>query len=98
MEDIRFSNDTISTESERHIYLGFESGEQFIDESGALCPVHDAVDRKWQHLNFFEHSCLLHCAVPRIKTTDGKVRKWKSLELVLVVGLPYYLKQWHSQG
>ena len=32
------------------------------------------MDRKWQHLNFFEHSCLLHCAVPRIKTTDGKVR------------------------
>ncbi|SHE23788.1 Mobile element protein [methanotrophic endosymbiont of Bathymodiolus puteoserpentis (Logatchev)] len=74
VEDIRFSNDNISAESELHIYLGFESGEQFIDESGALCPVHDTVDRKWQHLNFFEHSCLLHCAVPRIKTTDGKVR------------------------
>ena len=74
VEDIRFSNDNISAESELHIYLGFESGKQFVDESGVLCPVHDTVDRKWQHLNFFEHSCLLHCAVPRIKTTDGKVR------------------------
>ena len=41
MEDIRFSNDNITAESELHIYLGFESGEQFVDESGTLCPVHD---------------------------------------------------------
>jgi hypothetical protein len=25
-------------------------------------------------LSFFEHTCYLHCAVPRITTTDGKVR------------------------
>ncbi|TXL02011.1 ISL3 family transposase, partial [Methylococcaceae bacterium HT1] len=35
---------------------------------------HDTVDRQWQHLSFFEHSCYLHCSVPRITTTDGKVR------------------------
>ena len=74
VEDVRFSNDNILAESELHIYLGFESGKQFPDESGNLCPVHDTVDRKWQHLNFFEHSCLLHCSVPRIKTAQGKVR------------------------
>jgi transposase len=28
--------------------------------------VHDTVERQWQHLSFFEHTCYLHCAVPRI--------------------------------
>jgi len=46
----------------------------FADGSGVLCPVHDTVDRQWQHLSFFEHSCYLHCSVPRITTTGGKVR------------------------
>ena len=50
VEDIRFSNDNITAESELHIYLGFESGEKFVDESGALCSVHDTVDRKWQQV------------------------------------------------
>ena len=31
------------------------------------------MERTWQHLNFFEHTCYLHCAVPRIKTSSGKV-------------------------
>ena len=56
-----------------HIEPGFSSGARFPDESGAICPVHDAIDRKWQHLNFFKHNCFLHCAVPRITTPDGKV-------------------------
>jgi transposase len=37
------------------------------------CPVHDTVERQWQHLSFFKHTCYLHCAVPRITTTAGKV-------------------------
>ncbi|SHE19625.1 hypothetical protein [methanotrophic endosymbiont of Bathymodiolus puteoserpentis (Logatchev)] len=73
VEEICFSSAPISAQSELYIYLGFEPGQQFVDDLGALCPVHDTVDRKWQHLNFFEHSCLLHCVVPRIKTTNGKV-------------------------
>jgi transposase len=39
-----------------------------------MCPVHDTVERQWQHLSFFEHVCYLHCAVPRITTGDGNVR------------------------
>jgi len=37
-------------------------------------PVRHTVDRQWQHLSFFEHSCYLHCSVPSITTTGGKVR------------------------
>ncbi|TXL02021.1 ISL3 family transposase [Methylococcaceae bacterium HT1] len=74
VEEIIFSNDNILEQNELHLQIGFESGARFADESGGLCPVHDTVDRQWQHLSFFEHSCYLHCSVPRITTTDGKVR------------------------
>lgn len=58
---------------ELHLYLGFPAGAKFPDETGALCPVHDTVERQWQHVNFFEHQCFLHCAVPRIRTSSGQV-------------------------
>jgi transposase len=62
-----------SGHEELHITLGFPSGTRFPDVSGTPGPVHDTVERRWQHLSFFEHPCFLHCAVPRIKTSDGKV-------------------------
>ncbi|GFO77007.1 transposase, ISL3 family [Bathymodiolus platifrons methanotrophic gill symbiont] len=74
VEEIIFSNDNILEQNELHLQIGFEPGARFADESGVLCPVHDTVDWQRQHLSFFEHSCYLHCSVPRITTTDGKVR------------------------
>ncbi len=62
-----------SKQKELHLHIGFHRGSRFPDETGAACPVHDTVEREWQHLGFFEHHCFLHCGVPRIKTTDGKV-------------------------
>jgi transposase len=59
---------------ELHLQIGFVSGSKFKDETGVDCAVHDTVQRQWQHLNFFEHHCFLHCKVPRITTSDGKVR------------------------
>ena len=56
-----------------HLTIGFARGSRFADASGQACPVHDTVMRTWQHLNFFEHACYLHCPVPRIKTSDGRV-------------------------
>ena len=60
VEEIIFSNDG-SEPHELHLHIGFESGSRFSDESGTLCPVHDTVERQWQHLSFFEHTCYLHC-------------------------------------
>jgi transposase len=57
-----------------HLWIGFVPGSRFPDEANELCPVHDTVERQWQHLSFFEHTCYLHCAVPRITTSNGKVR------------------------
>jgi len=59
---------------ELHLHLGFKRGSQFEDETEKPCPVHDTVKKKWRHLNFFEHSCFIHCAVPRIRTSADKVR------------------------
>lgn len=60
--------------NELHIKIGFSRGTKFSDSVGALCGVHDTVSRQWQHLSFFEHTCYLHCDVPRIKSSDGKIK------------------------
>ena len=72
VNDISFAAEQSKTK-ELHLYIGFARGSRFPDGTGTECPVHDTVEREWQHLNFFEHHCFLHCAVPRIETTDGKV-------------------------
>ena len=56
-----------------NIEIGFKRGSMFPDETGRMCPVHDTIERRWRHLNFFEHECYLQCRVPRIKTPEGKV-------------------------
>jgi len=58
---------------ELHLTLGFPRGSRFPDGKGQACPAYDTVKRTWQHLNFFEHACYLHCQVPRIKTSEGRV-------------------------
>ena len=73
VKDVTFSTDDTG-HSELHLHIDFASGSRFPDEANELCPVHDTVERQWQHLSFFEHTCYLHCAVPRITTIDGKVR------------------------
>ena len=60
-------------QKELHIEIGFQKGSKFADESGTPCGVHDTLTRKWRHLNFFEHTCYIHCDVPRIQTAAGKI-------------------------
>jgi len=73
VKEVTFTSDELAP-SELHLPIDFVSGSRFLDDANNLCPVHDTVERQWQHLSFFEHTCYLHCAVPRITTTDGKVR------------------------
>jgi transposase len=35
---------------------------------------YDTKDKKWRHLNFFEHECYIHARVPRVKLPNGKVK------------------------
>lgn len=54
--------------------IDFERGARFADpETGELCPVHDTVQRSWEHLKFFEHRTSIQARVPRIKTPSGAV-------------------------
>lgn len=59
---------------ELHINIDFKKGSKFQDESNEFCSIHDTQEKTWRHLNFFQHACYLHCRVPRINTSTGKVR------------------------
>ena len=51
---------------ELKIWLDFESGSQFAcPQCGAFCPVHDTVEKKWRHLDFWQHRTELIARVPR---------------------------------
>ncbi len=61
------------------LVIDFETSSRFPDpdpdsDSTALCPVHDTVQRTWQHLNFFQHTTTLRARVPRIITATGAVK------------------------
>lgn len=59
---------------ELHIRIDFSRGSRFVNDAGEEVTAYDTEERKWRHLNFFEHKCYLHCRVPRIRMSDGKVR------------------------
>jgi len=73
IKDVKFSSSEKGF-GQLDIYLDFKKGAKFYDDDGIKCSVHDTVDKTWQHLNFFQHTCYLHARVPRIKTETGKVR------------------------
>jgi transposase len=56
-----------------YIEVGHDRRTKF-EYEGEKCPVYDHQDRRWRHLNFFQHECYLLCSVPRVKTKDGSVR------------------------
>ncbi|MGM9779819.1 MAG: hypothetical protein ACI3ZD_16020 [Prevotella sp.] len=65
---------------ELHIHIDFSRGARFVNDKGESVSVYDTEEKEWRHLNFFEHKCYLHCRVPRIRMSDGKVtapRIWR---------------------
>ena len=70
---VKFEKLSDDKNKELHIEIGFKRGSKFLDKNNNLCSVHDTKNKIWRHLNFFEHKCYIHCDVPRIKTSDGKV-------------------------
>lgn len=73
IKDVQMSKAEGSVSGQIDIYIDFKRGAKFLSEQGLPCNVHDTSLRRWQHLNFFEHSCYIHARVPRIKDEDGKV-------------------------
>jgi len=57
-----------------HLYVDHTKGHY--KDSEGKSRVHDRLDRKWRHLNFFEHECYIHCKVPRLKEDQsGKIKQ-----------------------
>lgn len=58
------------------IYLDFEVGKKFeCPEGGEMSAVHDTVEKRWRHLNFFQYECELVARVPRVKCEKHGVRQ-----------------------
>jgi len=60
-----------------NIHIDFKRGSVFTynkDGYNESCKAFDTKDKRWRHLNFFEHECYLNARVPRVKLKDGKVR------------------------
>ena len=60
--------------SQLDIYLKFTRGHKFKMSDGLLYTAHDAISRKWEHLNFFQHKCYLHANIPRVKRSNGEIQ------------------------
>ena len=50
------------------LHIDFSPGSRFACASCGTdgCPVHDAKEKQWRHLNFFQHKTLLRARVPRV--------------------------------
>ena len=67
--------DTDKQPHELHLTVRAERGTKYAcPECGALCPAHDFQDKSWRHLNFFQHHCHIHAAVPRVKCPEHGVK------------------------
>jgi len=56
-----------------HIYLSHRRRVKFSHE-GKAYPIYDHQQRQWEHLKFFQHRCIVHAAVPRVKVDEGNVK------------------------
>jgi transposase len=56
------------------LWLDFEPGVQFAcPECEDFCPVHDTVEKKWRHLDFWQHQTTLVARVPRTNCEEHGV-------------------------
>lgn len=59
------------------IHIDFRRGSVFqynTEDNNESYKAYDTKEKRWRHLNFFEHECYLNVRVPRIKLSDGKVK------------------------
>jgi transposase len=59
------------------IGLDFPRGSRFACPhegcSNSACPVHDTIEKRWRHLDFFEHQAFLSARVPRVDCAEHGV-------------------------
>ena len=60
------------------VRIDFKAGTRFgLEGAVGEHPVHDTVVKRYRHLNFFQHECVLEVRTPRVKLPDGSVRQVK---------------------
>lgn len=60
---------------ELHLTVGSDRGTKYAcPVCGASCSAHDFQEKIWRHLNFFQHHCYIHAAVPRVKCPEHGVK------------------------
>lgn len=58
------------------IRVDFPAGSRFaLAGAEGQHPVHDTLEKRYRHLNFFQHECFLEVRLPRVKLPDGSVRQ-----------------------
>jgi transposase len=66
-------------EKQLDLHIDFETGSKFpcplCGKSG--CHIHDTIERRWRHLNFFQFKTYLHCRVPRTECEKCGVKQVK---------------------
>ena len=56
------------------IAVDFVAGSRFaVPGVEGAYPAHDTVTKRYRHLNFFQHECVLEVRTPRVKLPDGTV-------------------------
>jgi transposase len=74
VSDVSFEKDEETGGAQLQIHVDFPRGSRFpCPECGKPCSVHDTAERRWRHLNFFEHHTYLHARVPRTRCGEHGV-------------------------
>lgn len=66
--------ETVGNSQELHLWIEYTRGYKFSVGNSAPQTAYDTVEKKWRHLNFFQHKCYIHAKVPRIRTSDHEIK------------------------
>ncbi len=59
--------DTSTQPHQLHLEVAGDRGARYpCPQCAALCPAHDFSEKRWRHLNFFQHECYITASVPRV--------------------------------
>ena len=74
VSEIEFSE----TDQEINIHLDFPRGSRFkCPNCGKDVPAYDTKEKRWRHMNFFQHKAYLHCPAPRTNCHDCGIKSIK---------------------
>lgn len=102
IDSVSYTSSKNQEQKEIHIFLSYKRGAHFGDETGTPCPVYNTYTKTWRHRDQDEHPCFVHCKVPRIQTTEGKVKlitvPWARFESKFTLGFEAYVLHLLKQG